>query len=1085
MLNGGYFRRPSVHQDTIAFASEDDLWFVPRGGGVASRVTAGVGEARSPALSPDGLQLTFVAEHEHHPEIFCMPSEGGPARRLTWLGANTGLGGWMPDGRILGITNARQAMARLSAAVAIDPASGALEWLRLGPCHGMSWAPAGGGVVLGRHTLDPARWKRYRGGTAGQLWVDARGTGSYKRILAKLGGNLASPMWVGQRIYFISDHQGIGNIYSCRPDGADVQRHTDHGEYYARYASTDGRTIVYQHAAEVWALDVAADTAARVDIDFRSPRAQRSRKFVPAADYLGGFSVHPDGHSIAIETRGKLFSFALWEGGVRQHGVADGVRYRMSRWSSDGKALVSIGDEGGDDVITILNVERPAAARRLGGLSVGIPMAIAVSPKRDLVAIANQRHELLLVDLEKSTSRVIDRSDFDEVQDVAWSPDGRWLAYSFPSTERTRSIRLFETSRSKVHQLTSARFVDFSPSWDPSGDHLFFLSARGFDPVAGGLFLEHGFPRTVKPYAMTLRADVRSPFVPLPRGMGDAVPSPSPGAGEAPDPASKTAPKAAPKAPRVVVELDGIEDRVVEFPVEDGIYRRLVAVPGKVLWLAGPVEGMLGAQSLSLEAPSNASLEAWDLVERRKETLAGGIVDFEVSRDGSTLVYLGNRRLRALKVGARPPEGPDAEGPPNRRNGWIDLDRVRVSVDPVAEWRQMYTEAWRLQREYFWVSDMSGVEWRRVHDRYLPLIDKIGCRGEFADLMWEMQGELGTSHAYDLGGDYRRAAPSPVGFLGADLELDGGRWVVRRIVRGDAWKSAAASPLQAPGVNVVEGDVVLAVNGRPVGPNLSPAQLLVNQAGQTVELTIAGRGSRPSREVVVTTLAGEFELRYREWVEENRRRVFEATAGRVGYIHIPDMGATGYSEFHRAYFSEVEREGLIVDVRCNGGGYVSQMLLEKLARRRIGFDAQRYGQPAPYPSDSPAGPMVCITDENAGSDGDIFSHCFKLLGLGPLVGKRTWGGVIGIGPRHQLADGGVTTQPEYSFWFADVGWGVENYGTDPDFDVDIRPQDWAAGRDPQLDKALQLVSAALRKHRPLRPDMEGRPRLALPVLPPR
>jgi tricorn protease len=404
----------------------------------------------------------------------------------------------------------------------------------------------------------------------------------------------------------------------------------------------------------------------------------------------------------------------------------------------------------------------------------------------------------------------------------------------------------------------------------------------------------------------------------------------------------------------------------------------------------------------------------------------------------------------------------------------------------------MFKEAWRLQRDHFWAEDMSGVDWWLVLDRYMPLVGKVATRLEFSDLMWEMQGELGTSHAYELGGDYRPAPAYLIAHLAADLAYDGdpdgtgaGAWRFTRIVDGDPWDPEAGSPLRAPGIRIRPGDRLLAVNGRPVDAATTPASLLVNQAGLAVELTVAGPDGKGRRTVVVSTLRDDRQARYREWVSANRARVHEATGGRVGYVHLPDMGARGYAEFHRSYLAEVERDALVVDVRFNGGGHVSQLVLEKLARRRIGYDVSRWGEPEPYPADSPAGPLVAITNEHAGSDGDIFTHCFKLLGLGPVVGKRTWGGVIGISPRHALVDGSLTTQPEYAFWFSDVGWSVENYGTDPDVEVDIRPQDHVEGRDPQLDMAVELALSALREHRPLAADLAQRPRLELPTLPPR
>jgi tricorn protease len=405
----------------------------------------------------------------------------------------------------------------------------------------------------------------------------------------------------------------------------------------------------------------------------------------------------------------------------------------------------------------------------------------------------------------------------------------------------------------------------------------------------------------------------------------------------------------------------------------------------------------------------------------------------------------------------------------------------------VAEFRQMFQEAWRLQREQFWTEDLSGIDWAAIHNRYQPLVQRITTRSEFSDLLWELQGELETSHAYEMGGEYRKGPDYRQGFLGVNWEYDTdkGGYRITHIARGDTWDPSTTSPLTGPGVNLDVGDVVLAINGQPLSGQVTPAERLVNQAGVEVVLTIRGADDAPPRMVTVKALGDERPARYRDWVEANRSRVHEATSGRVGYIHVPDMGADGYAEFHRAYLVEFDRDALIIDVRVNGGGHVSGLLLEKLARKRVGYDFPRWAAPKPYPDESPAGPMVCLTNELAGSDGDIFSHTFKMLKLGPLVGKRTWGGVIGIWPRHGLVDGTVTTQPEFSFYFDDVGWRVENYGTDPDIEVDNAPHDYARGADPQLDKAIEVALDVLSKHPPHRPHPTDRPHRTPPKLGPR
>ncbi len=522
---------------------------------------------------------------------------------------------------------------------------------------------------------------------------------------------------------------------------------------------------------------------------------------------------------------------------------------------------------------------------------------------------------------------------------------------------------------------------------------------------------------------------------------------------------------------------------MIAFPVEVKRYGQIRGIKGKVLFSSFPAEGALGIGVSDQDEDGKGLLEMYDLEELRLETLFNGLTNFEVSSNGKTLIYRAGNQLRVVKAGEKADSNAAA---PSRRSGWLDLGRIRLSVNPHAEWRQMYREAWRLQRDHFWTEDMSGVDWRAVYERYLPLLERVATRSEFSDLMWEMQGELGTSHAYEYGGDYPPRPSYDQGFLGADFRYDeaADNYELLRIVPGDVWDPERAAPLHRLGLNLKPGDRLTAVNGRKVGRRRTLGEALVCQANNEVYVTFVRQGSETPETFSVKTLGSEFMLRYRAWVERNRQRVHEATEGQVGYVHIPDMGSHGFAEFHRGYLAEVDRPGLIVDVRFNGGGHVSQLILEKLARRRLGYDVSRWGAPTPYPLESVLGPMAALANEQTGSDGDMFCHAFKLMKLGPLVGKRTWGGVIGLAYRDSLVDGGVTTQPEFSFWFEDVHWGVENYGAEPDIEVEMRPQDYLTDADPQLERALAEIMRLLRTNPPTLPDFSQRPRLSLPTLSP-
>jgi tricorn protease len=659
---------------------------------------------------------------------------------------------------------------------------------------------------------------------------------------------------------------------------------------------------------------------------------------------------------------------------------------------------------------------------------------------------------------------------------LTFSPDGRWVAYCWESNADASIIRIVEVSTGEVHDVTTPLRVDRAPSFDPEGKYLYFLSTRDFNPIYDALQFDLSFPHAMRPFLVTLRKDVSSPFVPKLRPIVKRKA----------DEKKEEPQSVAPSAP-IVIDFDGIGGRIVGFPVEEGRYERIAGVKGRAIFTKYPVRGTLEPSWYDVEGSSEGALLAYDFDDQQQFTMASDVSDFRVAADHRTLVYRSSRQLRvvdALDRFGEQGERRRAPREPSRRSGWIDLGRVSLQVDPPDEWAQMYREAWRLQKDQFWDEQMTQIDWQLVYDRYARLLPLLRTRGELSDLIWEMQGELGTSHAYEMGGDYRKPPQYRRGFLGADLRWDeaAGGYRIERILRGDSWDRAVDSPLAEAGLGIVEGDVIVAVGGHPVTKALAPDEMLVNAAGRTVVLTIAAaQGGRELRRVAARTLKDERPLRYRAWVNANRDEVHRRTNGRVGYLHIPDMGPWGFAEFHRGYLSEFDCEGLIVDVRFNRGGHVSPLLLEKLARRRVGYDVSRWGAPRPYPPESVRGPMVGITNQYAGSDGDIFSHCFKLYGLGPLVGKRTWGGVIGIWPRHPLVDGTVTTQPEFSFWFVDVGWRVENYGTDPDYDVDIAPHDARAARDPQMEKAIELVLAALEANPVRMPDFSNRPSLAIPT----
>ena len=1065
----GYFRSPTVFQNQVVFVCEDDLWQVPLAGGTAQRMTNSRGNMGSPCFSPEGQWVACCGRDEGNDDIYILPSAGGTLKRLTHLNTPMRVARWSPDGSHVLFWSTHQAVHRHADATLyqVPVAGGGVEKLPFGPAHFIDFAPDGKGIVLGRNASQNFRWKRYRGGLAGELWVRLGNKRKFVRLLAELNG--VCPLWIGSRLYFISDHEGLGNLYSCRSDGTDLRPETFQEKFYARSPASDGQTVVYHAGGELFSLDLDSRTHQKIEVAWASPRAQLQRKFFYGDEYFEEAALHPQGHSVAMVTRGALYSMPLWERAAVQHGHNQNIRSRLVQWLPDGRLATLLDLEKGEEKLAVFPAHPQPTAEWLVDLPAGRVQSMASSPLKNQIAFTNNRLELFMVDFDLQTTTLLDASTVREIEGLAFSPDGNWLAYSKSLTLELVAIFLLHLATKEVHQVTQPVRYDFAPAFDPDGHYLYFLSARHYNPIADTLQMGYTFSRSIKPYLLTLQQETSSPFLPEPQAPGKQKDSeeeksqaPAPSSNQNPPPEQKEQP--APKP--LTIHLEGIEKRLVEFPVKAGLYEQILGLSRKVLFTEFPLMGELEDWEAEKEEKKLGLLWCYDFEKQELEELANDVSWIQTNPAAHTLLYCSENRLRALEAGSVVPEENEVGTEPSRKSGWLDLNRIRVSVDYAAEWQQMFREAWRLQKEFFWRKDLSGVDWEKAYEKYAPLLPNLGSRGELSDLIWEMQGELGTSHAYEYGGDYPPAPAYWVGRLGADLTYDRQceHYVFEQIYEGDLWKKNEHSPLCEPGQRVAPGDQLLAINGVAVDAETSPDELLVHQAGQEVLLSVKAPDPQAEvRHLVVKTLPQEQKTRYRDWVNGNREFVHAKTNGRVGYLHIPDMQFQGIAEFHRGFLSQTDKAALIIDVRYNAGGMVSSLILEKLMHRHLGYDVPRWGLPESYPFHTLHGHLLVLANEFTGSDGDMFCQSVKTLQLAPILGKRTWGGVIGIDNRYHLVDGTTTTQPQYSAWFHKGGWSVENYGVEPDIAVEFPPHAYAQNQDPQLKKGIETLLKRLEK----------------------
>jgi tricorn protease len=1059
LAGDGYLNFPDISGNTIVFSCEGDLWTVPATGGMAKRITQAEGLEYMAKFSPDGRHIAFTGEYDKGGnDVYVIAATGGEVKRLTYHPWSDYVLGWAPDGESIVFRSMRRSPNYTYKVFTVSKDGGFPKELDYGEISLITFEPGGDRIAFNRFSREFRTWKRYKGGLAQEIWVGNPETLEFDRI-TDYEGTDAFPMWYGDRIYFLSDRDGTMNIYSMTPTGADVRQHTFHAEYDIRWPALGDGRIVYHHAGDIWLFDIGSGDDAKVAIDVPSDRVEERERFVNPARYITDFEVSPKGRRAAFCARGDIALAPAKEGRLLRLAATSGIREKFPRWAPDGKSIAYISEATGEEEIYVATVPG-GEVRQVTKATEGWKYPPAWSPDGKKVAYADGSQTIYVVDVESGKVTRADSSDYWEIRRYTWSPDSRYLAYDKPENHRFNSVFIFDTKTAEVHRVTDRFTQDFCAAWDPDGKYLYFLSDRTINPLLGNIAFGAILDKTTKPYLVMLQADVKSPFFPQEPEDLEADKD-----GE--DDEDK---KDEDKPKETKIDFEGLAERIAEFPVDAGHYDQLFAASGKIFYRSRPSLGMAEGQRRGRERQPIHSVNMFDLEEDEDESILSGVNDYRLSPDGEKIIYRKMDDFYIVDAGKGAGEADD--------DAKVDLSKWDIRLDPRQEWDQIFNEAARLQRDFYWAPDMAKIDWAGVTSKYAALLPKIATRYDLQDLIGELIGELSTSHTYIWGGDMSRPSRMSVGMLGADIVADeaSGRYKIVKIYSQEASSPDAYSPLTLSHVGVEPGEYILAVNGRPLDTSVNFYSEFLNLGDDEVLLTVNARPSmNGARDVIVKTVDDESELRYLDWVRSNRKFVEEATGGRVGYVHIPDMSTGGLIEFQRTFYPQIEKPGLIIDARYNGGGFVSELIIERISNEVLAYGKARKGKPYRYPEDAVDAHMVALCNEHAGSDGDIFTRAFKLANLGTVIGTRTWGGVVGIRMDKPFVDGGLMTIPEFAWWEAEGGWTLENWGATPDLEVDNLPADVIQGRDVQLEKAIALLNGRL--------EQEPREEPALPAFP--
>ena len=1062
-INARLFHQPDVSETQIVFAYGGDIWIVPKAGGMATKLSSPKGEESFPRFSPDGSQIAFSGNYDGNTDIYVLPSTGGVPVRVTHHGMSDRMLDWYPDGKsLLYASSMESGKQRFSQFYQVSAAGGLPEKLPISMGEFGSLSPDGSKIAFTDRSRVFRNWKRYTGGWAPDIWLFDLKTLSSENIT----NNIASdelPMWVGDKIYFLSD-QGSAQryniwVYDTRTKASKQVTHfTDFDVHFPSDGPSD---IVFEAGGKIQLLDLATEQVREIAIDIVSDQMTLKTHKESVEKYLQNATIAPDGNRVLVEARGDVFSLPAEEGFTQDLTRTPGFAERNPAWSPDGKYIAYWSDKSGEYELTLRDLTSGNIEEQVTHLGPGFRYDLYWSADSKKIAFVDQTMHINVFDLTTKTNNAIDQdpSLFEgglRGWRCSWSSDGRWMAYSKTMDNGNGAVMIYDTKDKKLTQATSGFYSDLNPTFDREGKYLYLITNRSFNPVYSDFDNTWIYPNATELAVVTLRPEVKSPLA----AANDTVAVTKDKKDEKEtDKADKEA-----KDETVTIEFEGFERRIIILPPEAGNMGNLAAADGKIIYMRYPNSGSDGEDS---------ELMFFDLKEKESKTIMKNVNGYELSADGKKLLVRQGRNLGVVGVGSD-----------QKMDKQLALNKMEMTIDPKAEWQQIFNDTWRFERDFFYDKNMHGVDWAAMRKQYGDMIQYAVTRNDVNFLLGELIAELNASHTYNGGGDQETPEHKAVGYLGVDWAKDHDQFKIKTIIRGADWDSEVRSPLDEPGVNVKEGEYILAVNGMALADYTDPWAAFEGLSNETVELTVSSTPDWENvRSVVVKTVSDETRLRNLAWIESNRKRVDEESGGKLGYIYVPSTGIDGQNELVRQFYGQWNKQGLVVDERFNNGGQIPDRFIELLNRKPLAYWNVRDGKDWQWPPVGNFGSMVMLINGWSGSGGDAFPDYFRKAGLGPLIGGRTWGGLIGISGAPTLIDGGGVTVPTFRMYNPDGTWFKEGHGVDPDIQVLEDPTQLAKGVDTQLERAIAEALKLVKDKGPIHPappQKENRARVIKP-----